>query len=148
MYRFIIADMRPWVQVALCDLILDTYATADLRTAYTASNLLDAYAHHGADFIILSHTLFSERVHDTLMAQCGINHAVPVIVFAADIAVGDALEQSDTLRFVDNPFQYKQLATMIAEMLDAAQKELLASEIEEYTNCFLPLHRPVGVLYS
>jgi hypothetical protein len=45
-----------------------------------------------------------------------------VIVFAADVAVGATIAQSATTRFVDNPFHYKQLAALIAEMLSAARQ--------------------------
>src|SRR5690349_17181930 len=115
MYRFIVADMRAWVGVALRDLIFIGYPTAHVRTVTLASTLLDEYARYGADLIILSHTLALVGGYDTLTLLRETNPAVPVIVFAADAAVGATMAQSAITRFADNPFHYKRLAVMIAE---------------------------------
>jgi len=121
MDRIIVADMRVWVAAALRDLILIAYPTAHVRAVTLASALLDDYTRYGADLVLLSHTLALVGGHDTLLLLRDTNPAVPVIVYAADAAVGATIAQSATTRFVDNPFHYKQLAALIAEMLSAAQ---------------------------
>jgi FixJ family two-component response regulator len=117
MYRFIIADMHAWVHAALSDLILIAYPTARVRTVTLASDLLADYAQYGADLIILSHALPAVGGHDPLLIVRGTNQAVPVIVFAADAAVGATIAQNDSTRFVDNPFEYNQLVALITEMI-------------------------------
>jgi DNA-binding NtrC family response regulator len=128
MYRFIIADVRASIGTSLCGMILLAYPTSQIQTVTLVSSLLDEYALHGADLIILSHTLAHECGRDTLMLLHGMNPTVPVIVYAADDAVGAMIAQNETTRFVNNPFDYHRLARLMAEMTSAEPKALVASE--------------------
>lgn len=117
MYRFIVADMRSWVQQGLSDLILHIYPSATVRTVPTASALLADYARYGADLILMCYNLPCVEAQRVLVTLRNAGNPVPVAVFAADPSDITAALRWGATSALDNPFDAANLRGLLGNML-------------------------------
>lgn len=116
MLRFIIAETRSWVRAYLVGWIESVYAAAHVHAVDTPNDAIAAYVRHGADLLLISPSLplgGSAAILDHLRL---LNASTPIIIFDSppDAHIDDL---PHTARLLENPFQPRLLASLVAELL-------------------------------